>query len=85
MSALDYTLQNSVGKGVSVSKAEFRRGLRKKHDNVDRFSDHQVDLLFGVFDKNEGWSLDARGVQPGKSSPTRSGKGMATSRGAPEK
>jgi Ca2+-binding EF-hand superfamily protein len=50
MSALDYTLKTSVGKGVAVTKAEFRQRLRKARQS-QYISDSEVDLLFGVFDK----------------------------------
>lgn len=65
MSALDYTLKNSVGKGVSVSKAEFRRRLRKARQS--RYvSDHEVDLLFDVFDKVKDGLLTLEEYNPDK-------------------
>jgi len=50
MSALDYTLKTSVGKDVAVTKADFRRRLRKARQS-QYISDNEVDLLFEVFDK----------------------------------
>lgn len=50
MSALDYTLKTSVGKGISVSKADFRRRLRRARES-QFISDNEVNLLFSVFDR----------------------------------
>lgn len=50
MCALDYTLKTSVGRGLVVSKADFRRRLRKARQS-QYISDNEVDLLFDVFDR----------------------------------
>ena len=43
-------LKTSVGKGLTVSKADFQRRLRKARQS-QYISDEEVDLLFDVFDR----------------------------------
>lgn len=50
MGALDYTLKTSVGKGMTVSKADFRRRLRRARQ-TQFISDSEINLLFDIFDR----------------------------------
>ena len=43
-------MKSSVGRGVAVTKSEFRRRLRTARQSR-QISDKEVDLLFGVFDR----------------------------------
>ena len=43
-------MKTSVGQGIPIDKADFRRRLRKARQS-QQITDKEVDLLFGVFDK----------------------------------
>ena len=43
-------MKSSVGQGESITKADFRRRLRRARQS-QQITDQEVDLLFEVFDK----------------------------------
>lgn len=58
-------LKTSVGKGMSVTKAEFQRRLRKARQS-QYISDDEVHLLFQVFDKVKDGLLTLEEFSPDK-------------------
>ena len=58
-------MKTSVGKGMAVTKADFRSRLRKARHN-HYVSESEVDLLFGVFDKVKDGLLTLEDLSPDK-------------------